>query len=364
MKIKNLAASSAALALAIGLTGCAGSSSEADGLSRVTFAVADQSLSATSASYATVPGSMGYFKEAGLEVEMQPVESALAAIQSVASGNSFCTYASTYNALSAIKDDPNLVIVGTTTGNIFRVIAPESLGIKTSGDLAGKSIGVSSLTSIATDIASIGMRYDGVEPSKDQFLSVGYGAQTAQAFKNNDIQAYSGFDGPNMVIESLLGEPVVDVASEADSMTGTSSLVCRAKDVAEKPDMVAGLWTAFFKALVFSQENPEAAVKMHWEKFPASKPTQGDEAANLKMATGQLALRMKTTAQVGSAGRYGEQTEKDMQRLIDDGLEGGILTGSASDFALEKMFNYDLVEKYNDFDAKAVIKQAREWQAK
>ncbi|KPN18181.1 ABC transporter substrate-binding protein [Arthrobacter sp. Edens01] len=351
----------AVLAVSVGLTGCGDSASETAGLSRVTFAVADQSLSATSASYATVPGAMGYFEEAGLEVEMQPVETALAAIQSVASGNSFCTYASTYSALSAIKDDPNLVIVGTTTGNIFRVIAPESLDIKSAGDLAGKSIGVSSLTGIAADIASIGMRKDGVEPEEDQFLAVGYGAQTAQAFKNNDIQAYSGFDGPNMVIESLLGEPMVDVASEADSMTGTSSLVCRAEDVAEKPDMVTGLWTAFFKALVFSKENPEAAIKMHWEKFPSSKPTQGDESANLELATGQLGLRMETTAQVGSAGFYGEQTPADMQRLIDEGVEGGILHGSTSDFALKKMFNYDLVEGYNDFDADAVIQQARDW---
>lgn len=363
MNIKKLAVSSAALALAIGLTGCATSGSEADGLKSVTFAVADQSLSATSASYATVPVSMGYFKEAGLNVEMQPVESALAAIQSVASGNSFCTYASTFNALTAVKDDPKLVIVGTTTGNIFRVIATEASGIKTSGDLAGKSIGVSSLTSIATDIASIGMRGDGVEPVTDQFLAVGYGAQTAQAFKNNDIQAYSGFDGPNMVIESLLGEPMVDVASEADSMTGTSSLVCRAQDVAENPDEVTGLWKAFFKAMVFSKANPEAAIKMHWEKFPASKPTQGDEAANLELAAGQLAKRMETTGQVGSAGSYGEQTAKDMQRMIDDGLKGGILKGSASDYAQEKMFNYDLVKGYNNFDVKAVIKQAEDWVA-
>ena len=364
MNLKKLAVSSVAIALAVGLSGCSSSASEADGLTSITFAVADQSLSASSASYATVPVAMGYFKEAGLNVEMQPVEHALAAIQSVASGNSFCTYASTFNALTAVKDDPSLVIVGTTTGNIFRVIAPAASGIKTAGDLAGKTIGVSSLTSIATDLAGIGMRDAGAEPNKDQFLSVGYGAQTAQAFKNNDIQAFSGFDGPNMVIESLLGEPMVDVASESDSMTGTSSLVCRAKDVAEKPELVTDLWKAFFKAIVFSKANPEAAVKMHWEKFPASRPTQGDEAANLEMAAGQLAKRMETTGQVGSAGSYGEQTDKDMQRLIDDGIEGGILEGSAADFELNEMFDYDLVQSYNDFDEKAVIKQADEWQEK
>ncbi|MDR7358831.1 hypothetical protein J2S64_002522 [Paeniglutamicibacter sulfureus] len=31
---------------------------------------------------------------------------------------------------------------------------------------------------------------------------------------------------------------------------------------------------------------------------------------------------------------------------------------------MEKMFNYDLIGKFNGSDAKAVIKHAREWQAK
>ncbi|GAA3676908.1 ABC transporter substrate-binding protein [Arthrobacter ginkgonis] len=351
----------AVAALAVGLAGCADDSAQAEGLTRVTFAVADQSLSATSASYATVPDAMGYFKEEGLQVDMQPVETALSAIQSVASGNSFCTYGSTFNALQTVKDDPSLVVVGTTTGNIFRVIAPASLGITESKDLAGKTIGVSSLTSIATDVASIGMRKDGVEPGADQFLAVGYGAQTAQAFKNGDIQAYSGFDGPNLVVESLLGEDVVDVASDTDSLTGTSSLVCRKDDVKNKPEMVAGLWRAFFKAAVFSRENPKAAVQMHWEKFPASKPTSGDSEANIAMAASQLELRMETTGQTGSAGQYGQQEDSDMERLIMEGVDGGILDGAVADYPLDKVFDYSLVSQYNDFDEDAVIQQAKEW---
>lgn len=360
MKYKAGAALVAA-ALTAGLAGCADNSAQADGLTRITFAVADQSLSPTSASYATVPATMGYFEEEGLHVDMQPVETALSAIQSVASGNTFCTYASTFNALQTVKDDPRLVVVGTTTGNIFRVIAPASLGITESKDLAGKTIGVSSLTSIATDVASIGMRHDGVEPAADQFLAVGYGAQTAQAFKNGDIQAYSGFDGPNLVIESLLGEDVVEVASETDSLTGTSSLVCRKDDVENKSEIVAGLWRAFFKAAVFSRENPKAAVQMHWEKFPASKPTEGDMEANLETAASQLQLRMETTGQIGSADNYGQQTDADMERLIQEGVNGGILDGTVADYPLDKVFDYSIVPEYNDFDEEAVVKQAKDW---
>ena len=50
-------------------------------LEKMTFAVTDQTLSAATASYVTVPVQLGYFADEGLDITMQPVETALAGVQ-------------------------------------------------------------------------------------------------------------------------------------------------------------------------------------------------------------------------------------------------------------------------------------------
>lgn len=358
---RRLAAGVAACATLALLTACGAGGSTDSGSTALTFAVPDQSMSAATASYATVPQTMGYFEEEGLTVTMQPVESALAAIQSVASGQSMCTYASTANAFTLAAGDPNVVILGTTNGNIFRTVAPESSGYTSMADLEGKVVGTNVLGAVSVDLAKGGMRDAGVEPQDDQFLAVGYGTQAAQAFTAGDIDAYSGYDGPNMVIEGLLGEPLVELESSANDLTGTSSLVCAREAVESQPDAVTGVWRSFFKGMVFSAENPEAAITMHWQEFPASKPGGTDEAAALDDAVAQLSKRLETTGGPGSAGGYGEQTDEDLEKTRTFYADNGIITEDAASVALGEITDYSLVEGYNDFDAAAVAEQARNW---
>ncbi|MHA6630402.1 ABC transporter substrate-binding protein [Pseudonocardia sichuanensis] len=350
----------AAVGLMLAVAGCGGAGG-GDGTGPMTFAVPDQSMSAATASYATVPETAGYFEAGGLEVTMQPVESALAAIQSVASGQATCTYASTANAMTLAATDPGTVILGTTNGNIFRTVAPAASGFDSIDDLVGRTIGVSVLGSVSVDLAQGGMRAAGVEATDEQFLAVGYGTQAAQAFRAGDIQAYSGYDGPNLVIEGLLDEPLVELESPANELTGTSSMVCAREAVDTAPDRIAALWRAFFQGMVFAQENPEAAVRMHWENFPASKPGGADEAVLLRTATEQLAKRLETTGGPGSAGQYGRQNDEDLEATRTFYAENGIVTPEARDTPLTRIVDYSLVERYNDFDEAAVRQQAAAW---
>ena len=351
-----LAAAVAGLTFTV--SGCGGAGVE-DG--SMTFAVADQSMSAATAAYATVPETMGYFEAAGLDVSMQPVESALAAIQSVASGQATCTYASSGNAFTLAATDPGIVILGMTNGNIFRTVAPQSSGITSMDDLAGRTVGVNTLGTISEDLARGGMESAGVQPADDQFLAVGYGTQAAQAFRAGDIEAYSGYDGPNLVVEGLAGEPFVELESAANSLTGTSSLVCDREAVQTHPDKVAGLWRAFFQGATFAEENPEAAVQMHWENFPASKPGGQDEAALLSTAVEQLSKRLDIVGGPGSAGALGRQSDEDIEKMRTFYAQNGILTPEARETPLEEIVDYSLVDRYNDFDEAAVRQQAATW---
>ncbi|MFF5262885.1 ABC transporter substrate-binding protein [Actinomadura viridis] len=332
-----------------------------DGRTELTFAVADQTLSAATASYATVPETMGYFADEGLKVEMQPVKNAVAAIQAVANERATCTYGSTANAVTAIGQDPGLVIVGTVNGNIFRTVAPAASGLRTAADLAGKTVGVNVRGGINEMLVTGATRSLPRPVGADDILAVGYGAQAAQALRRGDIDAYSGYDSSNLIVGELLGEELVEIESRTDGLTGTSALVCRKRDVQKRPEAIGGLFRAFFKGMVFSQENPRAAIKMHWEHFPASKLAGGKEA-DLATATRILAKRLQISAGPGSAGEYGLQKDEDLQKTLDTYVEYGVIKDiEPGAVTVRALTDYSLVPAFNDFDPAQPRREARTW---
>ena len=361
------AAAFAAIA-ALALSGCGSSEGEASGenaadLTPITFAVTDQTLSAATASYATVPIDLGYFAEEGLDVTMQPVETALSGVQSVVSGNSVCTYASVATALPTVAGDPSITIVGSTAGNMFRVVAPKSKGFTSVADLEGKTIGSNSATATGINYAIGGMEAAGVSASKEQFLPVGFGAQTALAFQQGEIEAYSAWDSPNLVVESLLGEELVNLDSVMNDLNGTSTFVCSTETVENDPEMIAGIWRAFYKGAIFAEENPEASIKLHWERYPSAKPTEGTDEEQLALAVRQLSTRLELTGGQGNSGQYGLQTDEDLQQMVDLLTEYGVIEGEAADYDVATLFNHDLTDQINDFDPEAIRQEAKEYTA-
>ena len=331
-------------------------------MQNITFAVTDQTLSAATASYATVPIDLGYFAEEGLDVTMQPVETALSGVQAVVAGNATCTYASAASAIPNAATDESLVLVGSTAGNMFRVVAPKSSGYTSVADLEGKVIGSNSATATGVNYAIGGMEAAGVEASSDQFLPVGFGAQAALAFENGEIEAYSAWDSPNLVIESLLDEELVNLDSVMNDLNGTSIFVCSREDFENQPEIIEGLWRAFYKGVIFSQENPEAAIRLHWDRYPSAKPADGTEEERLELAVRQLETRLELTGGIGSADAYGEQTMEDLQSMVDLLTEYGVIEGESSDYDLDAMFDHSLIAEINEFDPEAIKAEAQAYE--
>lgn len=353
---------------ALGLSGCAGQG-EVDpaagkDLKKITFAVTDQTLSAATASYATVPIDLGYFAEEGLDVTMQPVETALSGVQSVVAGNSVCTYASAATAIPTAASDPSIALVGSTAGNMFRVVAPKSKGYESVADLEGKTIGSNSATATGINYAIGGMEAAGAKATKDQFLPVGFGAQAALAFKQGEIDAYTAWDSPNLVIESLVGEEFVDLDSVMNDLNGTSVFVCSRDVVEEDPETIVGIWRAFFKGAIFSSENPEAAIKLHWERYPTSKPTEGTDKEILDLAVRQLSTRMELTGGIGSADLFGQQTDEDLQKTVELLAEYDVIEGDADALDVTKLFDHELIDQINDFDPEQIREEAKNYESK
>src|SRR5699024_5788924 len=95
------------------------------------------------------------------------------------------------------------------------------------------------------------------------------------------VSAYAGADYYNKLIGHLLDEDVIVLDSEADDFSGFGGWVVRNESLENQPEIVEGFLRATLKGMVFTYTNPKEAVKMHWEMFPESKPSDADEPGTL-----------------------------------------------------------------------------------
>jgi NitT/TauT family transport system substrate-binding protein len=113
--------------------------------------------------------------------------------------------------------------------------------------------------------------------------------------------------------------------------------------------------------MVFSQQNPRAAIEMHWRNFPAAKLAGGKES-DLATATRILSRRLEISGGPGSAGRYGQQKDQDLQHTLDTYLKYGVLKGvDPRTVKVPAITDYSLVQKYNDFDPAQPRRDALNW---
>src|SRR5262249_39633018 len=124
----------------------------------------------------------------------------------------------------------------------------------------------------------------GLDPDKDiKFLATGVGAPAAVALQKKEVDVLALWDTLQASLENRglvfrrLDTPIVF------EMLG-QTLATRDDYLAENPDVLVGFARGVAKATLFGLTNPEAAVRIHWKLFPASKPQGGDDAKLLKDA--------------------------------------------------------------------------------
>lgn len=358
--VRAIGAACAALALTMTAACGGGASGSGEKTESITFVGPDKALTAASASYTSVPLATGYFTDEGLDVEIQAVDGATPAVKGVVTGNAYMTYASLASTIAAYHRDPNIRIVGMTNGNIFEIAVPKKSSALEPADLKGKTIGVPSFSSGSYLYAKGVLQQAGLDPEKDvEMLPVGLGAQAAEAFRSGKIDAYAGWDSPNLVIGDLLKTTMRVLPSPLNDVTGTSTLVVHADTLEEQPKQVAKLTRAFFKAMVFTENNPEAAIGMHWKRYPESRPGDVSKKVAKEQSVRILERRMEITGGKGSAGPYGKPTIAEVQETIDAFAKYGIIE-EGIDLGETDLVDYSLVEQYNDFDVQKVEQDARD----
>lgn len=214
----------------------------------------------------------GYFKREGLNITVNSVDSGPAVTQAAAAGTADIAENTTTDNLVAAAKRPDfrpVMIFQDFQRSPLGVAAPADSGIKTPADLKGKTIGVSSLSAIESNVARGLAAGAGLNPMKDIKLNpVGGGGQAVVALERGDIDAYAGGIA-DIAIITARGLKMTPVTPPAGKSALTLGAWVKEDLVKSNPEALKGFAKAMADALAYIGTDPEKLVDFASKLSPA-----------------------------------------------------------------------------------------------
>lgn len=335
--------------------------SDSSSLTTVSFGVGDPQLQVGTAPYTSVPEVMGYWEDNGLDVDVQGTAGAVASVQGLSTGIFDIVNGGSSAFYDAAATDPNLRVISLGAENVWKIAVPPDSPITDIEDLRGKTIGAQSQSSSSYLFGRAALASSGLDPDADvEWLVVGVGAQAAQALQSGDIDAYASYDGPLGVVGSLSGAPLRALDSPLDELTGTLGLATTATYLEENRETVLAFLRAYNEGKIFADENPAAAIQIHWQQYPAQAPKDVPIEQAVEETLPIVTDRWAADAAPGSEGLVGYLDPAALKDSADFFFEHGLIENPID---LEQISAMDAAkEAATSFDEEAAIADAEEWQ--
>jgi NitT/TauT family transport system substrate-binding protein len=219
---------------------------------------------------------LGWYKEEGLELEIINSTSTAQPIQLLT--NAQCEFATTApgNLFPLHADNPGLGLLSTYTWmprvHNGVVVKPDSK-IQSIAELKGKTIGIRNTGDSGYFFLQAAFKELGIDPQKDvEWLPVGAGGPAGQALHRGQVEAIAIWDVEFVRIE-IAGFKLRHLPNlpSANDIFGNTYIVNKAAFEKDK-DKYARVFRAIAKGQIFNAQNPEAAVLLHWDLYPETKP--------------------------------------------------------------------------------------------
>jgi NitT/TauT family transport system substrate-binding protein len=205
------------------------------------------------------------------------------------------------------------------------------------------------------------LRANGLDPARDlDMVPLGLGAPPVEALRSGKVQgllywasAISTFENAGLKLRKLAGD---DWRSYPDYSMSTMQAT-----IDKDPAMVVAMARGAAKATVFALANPDCARKLHWARYPSTKPTGADEATLIKwdMNNQQAQLDSLADAYKLNGGKlWGNVDPATFDRLVAFMLAAKQIdkTLPAKDMVVAIP---DFFTKINAFDVKAIEDSAK-----
>jgi NitT/TauT family transport system substrate-binding protein len=221
---------------------------------------------------------LGYFKEAGLNVRIEEVNSGTKSAQALVGGSVDATAGSfdhTIQLQARGQIITSVILMGRYPGIVFGIIGSKAEQYHGPQDLKGMKIGVTAPGSQTNMMVNFIMSKAGVKLNEVSFIGVGGPASAVAAARQGSIDALSHAD-PAITQLELSGElkPVYDTRSKAgtEAVFGgeypSSVLYVLPSFIASYPNTTQALVTAIARGLQWMEHaSPEDIVKLMPEAY-------------------------------------------------------------------------------------------------
>ena len=302
-----------------------------------------------------------YWKEENLDVEVIGLPGANVALQAL-EAKKVDMVPGTHSALFALLEKfPNVGLktyfIHTNSLNSLPAVMDKSV-LQNIGELSGKTVGVQSLANSQVPMIKALVQLSGGKPETVNFLAVGEGVEAAHALTMNRVDALALYDGLYAGIEAE-GVKLRELKSDfvaRDKVGFNAGLIVRQEDIDKNRPMLIGLARGVAKSILFAQSNPEAAVRVHWKVYPATKPRGVPEAEAMRKSMMPLQARLRNVEMPG--GLFGNVTDAQIAGYQNLLVAGGQMKAP---IAASKVWDGSMIKEINTFDRERVMKQAREY---
>jgi NitT/TauT family transport system substrate-binding protein len=313
--------------------------------------------------FAAIPLGLGYYAEEGLDVDIQTVAGASAAMNMLVSGQAQFTTAGTPGLFAAVDKGVPAQAFICQVPDYFVSIAVEQDGpIHSFADLKGKTIGVSANGGAPVFVTKAIMKSMGWNPDTDvQFLAVGTALPALDALRRGRVQALVEWDSIFALFEFHGGKFRYFRPEPIPHMGFTHATNTLLSTIDKQPEMVAGLGRAMAKAIVtMAAAPPEELAKLHFKVFPASRPMGMADADIYRLDGMRLAARkqfMRLQQRVfDRTEKIGDVSDARIESVRDLLHDGGEIKHA---YPPGRYFTHQFIGKFNDIDVPGLIAKAK-----
>jgi NitT/TauT family transport system substrate-binding protein len=301
---------------------------------------------------------MGWYKAAGISVELVPLPGSTDCVKLVATGDLPYSLPSD-EPLAIIRQQGVKAKIFYTAyqGFIYGIRVPADSPIKTFADLKGKSVGVAAMSSAGYIVARAIAANNGLNPDSDiHIVAIGEGAQAAAMVRDNQVQALSIYDTQYTLIENT-GVKLRVLENKDIQRYPSNGFIALEDTLAKHRKDAVAIANGYARGTIFAMANPEAAVRILWEVYPQTKPTGKDEATALADDVRALLARAESwKLEKGDVKRWGESNEANYAAYNDFMLKWGIIKQPID---AKDMITNDLIADIDNFDPAEIEAEAK-----
>jgi NitT/TauT family transport system substrate-binding protein len=271
----------------------------------------------------TVTERLGYFKEAGLDVEISDFQGGAKSLQALMGGSADVVAGSYDHTVQMhAKGQPILAIVqlGRFPGFVLALRGPKAEIYKGAEDLKGMKIGVTAPGSSTHFMALHMMAQVGLKAEDASFIGVGSGNTAVAAIQRGEIDALVSVDPVLAILEK---QTAIKIAADTRTLEGTNkvyggpypaAVIYTTPGFIEKnPNAAQALVTAFVRGLKWVQSHsPEEIAKVMPEEF-----TLGDKALYVQ----SIKTNLPSWSPDGKISREGAETALKVLKAFDPNVQ-------------------------------------------